>query len=145
VVPAEDFRVAIKRVAGVISLAGTGREWPGLIMGSTCHQTLRLIAVDGSREIVVGRSPMVIGRHPGCDVRLGSSQVSRRHCCLSAVEGDVVIHDLGSTNGVWINGQRVTWGRLRTGDRLSIARFAFRLEAASGEEVQRSGPSQPDR
>ena len=103
-------------------------------MDAIDHRKIRLIALDGCREIVVGRTPLVIGRHPGCDFRLGSSRVSRHHCCLSAVDGDVVVRDLGSTNGLWINGQRVTWGRLRPGDRLSIAHFDFRLEVASQEE-----------
>ena len=104
-------------------------------MNSLDHRKIRLIALDGCREIVVGRTPLVIGRHPGCDVQLGSSQVSRHHCCMSEVDGDVEVCDLGSTNGLWINGRRVTWGRLRPGDRLSIANFDFRVEVVSQEEA----------
>ena len=107
-------------------------------MDSTDHQTMRLMALDADCEIVVGRTPLVIGRHPGCDFRLGSTRVSRHHCCVSEVDGDVEVCDLGSTNGLWVNGQRVTWGRLRPGDRLSIAHFEFRLEVDSLAEVRAS-------
>ena len=102
-------------------------------MDSREHRTIRLIAVDGCLEIVVGRTPLVIGRHSGCDVRLGSCRVSRHHCCLTEVEGEaeVVVRDLCSTNGIRINGERVTMGRLRPGDRLAIANFVFRLEVDS--------------
>jgi pSer/pThr/pTyr-binding forkhead associated (FHA) protein len=105
-------------------------------MDATDQRKIRLIALDGCCEIVVGRAPVVIGRHPGCDVRLGSTRVSRHHCCVSAVEGDLVVRDLGSTNGLRINGERVTWGRLRPGDKLSIAHYEFRLEVDSLAETR---------
>ena len=46
----------------------------------------------------------------------------RQHCCMSQDKGEVTVRDLGSTNGIRINGQRVERGRLRPGDELSIAR-----------------------
>jgi pSer/pThr/pTyr-binding forkhead associated (FHA) protein len=44
----------------------------------------------------------------------------------------VVVRDLGSTNGIWINGERVETGKLRPGDELSIAHIRYRLQ---GEEA----------
>lgn len=46
-------------------------------------------------------------------------------------EGEVVVRDLGSTNGIRINGQRVEMGRLRPGDELSIAHIRYRLDDGS--------------
>jgi pSer/pThr/pTyr-binding forkhead associated (FHA) protein len=51
----------------------------------------------------------------------------------------VVVRDLGSTNGIWINGMRVETGRLRPGDELSIAHFRYRLECEEDSE-QASDP-----
>jgi pSer/pThr/pTyr-binding forkhead associated (FHA) protein len=48
---------------------------------------------------------------------------------MTEADGAVVVRDLGSTNGVWINGERVEFGQLRPGDELSIAHFRYRLEA----------------
>jgi pSer/pThr/pTyr-binding forkhead associated (FHA) protein len=41
--------------------------------------------------------------------------------------GEVVVRDLDSTNGTWVNGERVTEGILRSGDELGIAHLRFRL------------------
>jgi pSer/pThr/pTyr-binding forkhead associated (FHA) protein len=88
---------------------------------------LLLVALDGGPDIPAGREPIVVGRHARCDVRLRSPRVSRRHCCLTAVDGVVIVRDLGSTNGTLINGRRVEAGRLRPGDELSIANLRYRL------------------
>ena len=69
-----------------------------------------------------------MGRHPSCDARLDSLRVSRHHCCISHEDGELFVRDLGSTNGVRINGERVKLGRLRMGDELSIAHFRYRFE-----------------
>jgi pSer/pThr/pTyr-binding forkhead associated (FHA) protein len=47
---------------------------------------------------------------------------------------EVVVRDLGSTNGTWINGGRVHCGRLKPGDEVSIAYNRYRLEEARGYE-----------
>lgn len=49
-------------------------------------------------------------------------------------KGEIVVRDLGSTNGIRINGQRVEMGRLRPGDELSIAHIRYRLDDGSGAE-----------
>ena len=86
-----------------------------------------LLALDGGENILMGREPMVVGRHPLCDVRLTSPRVSRRHCCLTEVDGAVVVRDLGSSYGTLINGRRVEAGRLWPGDELAIANLRYRL------------------
>jgi len=49
---------------------------------------------------------------------------------MTQADGEVVVRDLGSTNGTRINGERVEVGRLRPGDELSIAHYRYRLEAS---------------
>jgi pSer/pThr/pTyr-binding forkhead associated (FHA) protein len=88
----------------------------------------RLVAVDEGPDIMLDRALVVVGRHPACDTRLDSLRVSRQHCCMVQENGEVVVRDLGSTNGIRINGQRVEIGRLKVGDELSIAHIRFRLE-----------------
>lgn len=91
---------------------------------------MQLIALDRGPDIPLGPSPLVVGRDPRCDARLGSPRVSRRHCCLARADGGVFVRDLGSTNGIRINGLRVDRGRLRPGDELAIGDFRFRVERA---------------
>ncbi len=66
-----------------------------------------LCAVSGGPDIPVDRPLVLVGRHPNCDARLDSEWVSLRHCVLARDGGDVVVRDLGSTNGTSINGRRV--------------------------------------
>src|SRR5919199_3556359 len=97
---------------------------------------VRLVALDEGPDIQVDRAMLVVGRHPQCDTRLDSIRVSRRHCCMTQDNGEVVVRDLGSTNGIRINGQRVEAGRLRPGDELSIAHIRYRMENGAGADYQ---------
>jgi pSer/pThr/pTyr-binding forkhead associated (FHA) protein len=87
--------------------------------------------VSGGPEIRVDSPLVLIGRHPQCDARLDSDWVSLRHCVLTEDAGDVVVRDLVSTNGTWVNGRRVELGRLKPGDEKSIAHIRYRLEGAA--------------
>jgi predicted component of type VI protein secretion system len=95
----------------------------------------RLVALDEGPDIPVDRAMVVVGRHPQCDARLDSIRISRRHCCMAEDNGEVVVRDLGSTNGIRINGQRVEAGRLRPGDELSIAHIRYRLEGSVSHDL----------
>jgi hypothetical protein len=96
---------------------------------------MRLVALGEGPDIPVDRAMIVVGRHPTCDTRLESLRVSRRHCCLAPVRGEMVVRDLGSTNGIRINGHRVETGRLRPGDELSIAHIRYKLDGGRGPEM----------
>jgi predicted component of type VI protein secretion system len=99
-----------------------------------------LVALDGGPDIPTGREPIVVGRHPRCDVRLHWPRVSRWHCCLTEVDGVVIVRDLGSSNGTLINGRRVEAGRLRPGDELSIANLRYRLEQGPADPASTADP-----
>ena len=96
---------------------------------------VRLVSLDEGPDIPLDRAMVVVGRHPQCDARLDSLRVSRHHCCMTTDHGEVIVRDLGSTNGIRINGQRVEHGRLRSGDELSIAHIRYRLENGGANEV----------
>jgi hypothetical protein len=102
--------------------------------------TARLVAVDEGPDIVLDRAMVVVGRHPACDARLDSLRVSRHHCCMMQESGEVVVRDLGSTNGIRINGQRVEMGRLKPGDELSIAHIRYRLDNGMGHDQTLADP-----
>jgi len=101
----------------------------------------RLVALDEGSDISLDRSMVVVGRHPLCDVRLDSLRISRHHCCMTQDKDEVVVRDLGSTNGIRINGERVERGRLRPGDELSIAHIRYRLENGVGQDMTLADPN----
>jgi pSer/pThr/pTyr-binding forkhead associated (FHA) protein len=71
---------------------------------------------------------LLIGRHPECDVRIDLPKVSRRHCCIAQVYDRLVIRDLGSRNGLRVNGRLVDEALLRPGDEVAIGPLIYRLE-----------------
>lgn len=89
---------------------------------------VQLVALDDSPDIIVDKPVLLIGRHPECDVQILSRKISRRHCCIALVNDYLVVRDLGSTNGISINGQVVAEGRLKPGDELLIGDHHYRLE-----------------
>jgi pSer/pThr/pTyr-binding forkhead associated (FHA) protein len=100
----------------------------------------RFVAIDEGPDITLDRAMIVVGRDPSCDTRLDSLRVSRHHCCMTPKNDEVVVRDLGSTNGIRINGMRIETGSLSPGDELSIAHFRYRLEREN-ESEQASDPA----
>jgi hypothetical protein len=67
----------------------------------------------------------VLGRGETCEVRVDSSQASRRHAAVRAEGDQVRVRDLGSTNGTFVNGERVEGERaLVPGDRIEVGGVA---------------------
>jgi pSer/pThr/pTyr-binding forkhead associated (FHA) protein len=64
-----------------------------------------------------------IGRATGADFIVDAPLVSRVHCRLTVLpDGDLEVRDLDSTNGTFVNGERVERARLTSGDRLRVGR-----------------------
>jgi hypothetical protein len=83
---------------------------------------------DGPPPISLSRPVLLVGRHPECDVRIDRPQISRRHCCLAIVDQHVVMRDLGSRHGCWLNGRRVDEAHVELGDEVAIGHLIYRLE-----------------
>ncbi|MEK7252936.1 MAG: FHA domain-containing protein [Actinomycetota bacterium] len=63
------------------------------------------------------------GRHPEAAIFLDDVTVSRHHAAFSMEEGTLVVRDLGSTNGTYVNGTRCDQAELAAGDEVIIGRF----------------------
>ncbi|OWK37652.1 FHA domain-containing protein [Fimbriiglobus ruber] len=86
-----------------------------------------LLALTDGPSILIDKPVLLFGRHQECDVQLNSKKVSRRHCCVAQVNDYLVVRDLGSTNGIRINGKRVNEGKLLPGDELMIGNFRYQV------------------
>jgi predicted component of type VI protein secretion system len=87
----------------------------------------QLIALTDGPNILLDKPILLLGRHPECDIQLNSRKVSRRHCCIAQVRDYLVVRDLGSTNGIRINGEKVDEGKLHAGDELTIGNFRYQI------------------
>jgi len=80
-------------------------------------------------------SSVLIGRHQECDLRLFDETTSRRHARIVVEDGDVSLSDLGSSNGTWLNGERITGpARLFDGDVVRIGDTQLRYLSGEGSD-----------
>jgi hypothetical protein len=89
----------------------------------------RPVLVAGGRRHAIGPGGVVVGRSRDCDVVLADSNVSRRHAEIRPAGDGWTIADLGSTNGVRVNGRAIDGAhRLRPGDEVEIGTVATTFE-----------------
>jgi hypothetical protein len=96
----------------------------------------RLVVVGGkkaSRSDVSVRLPAIVGRGDRATVLVMHRTVSRAHCELLERDGQILVRDLGSKNGIYVGNDQVTEALLKSGDVLTIGPLAFRVEYQSVE------------
>src|SRR3954453_14942322 len=77
----------------------------------------------------LGDGVTTAGRHDECQIRLKSSEVSRRHCQFFEKNGMLLVKDMGSANGTFLNGKKIEGQRgLEPGDELTIGPVKLRVE-----------------
>jgi hypothetical protein len=109
---------------------------------SADDEALSLVMVEGceaGRRIRIAERPVIAGRERHLDIVLDDGEVSRLHCFVGVVDGEVVVEDLGSTNGTFVDGRRI--GRrapLPVGSLLRVGDHIFRCERCSLRDVERA-------
>ncbi len=88
--------------------------------------TLVMFKEDGTRrDFEMERDSIVIGRSGDCDFQIPLAVVSRRHCKVSRKGGRLVVKDLGSSNGTYLNDKRVLQAEIKPGDVLKVGPVIF--------------------
>jgi pSer/pThr/pTyr-binding forkhead associated (FHA) protein len=98
---------------------------------------LAMFRGDGERRsFSVVREMTVVGRREDCDLRIPVGDVSRKHCRLVVGDDSVRIEDLGSSNGTYVNHQRVQEAVLQPGDVIQIGpvQFIIQIDGIPAEE-----------
>src|ERR1700723_1558953 len=106
-------------VAGVIAAAAPAADW-----------SAELIRIDGERPVthVLSRRTR-IGRAAGCELQIEAGSVSRHHALILVGPREAIIEDLNSTNGVFVNGRKVSRQPLGDGDAVTVGEIQFRYMA----------------
>jgi len=87
-----------------------------------------LVPEGGGDNIPLIRGTLTIGRRDSCDICLRLPNVSGLHCELSFQDGFWMIKDMGSTNGIKVNGARVMKKVLNPGEKITIAKKTYTIE-----------------
>ncbi|MGE5615375.1 MAG: PP2C family protein-serine/threonine phosphatase [Bacillota bacterium] len=113
---------------------------PGGRDGDTRAHYLNIVEGDGKgRQILIGNEPMEIGRSAPAHVVLPDPRVSRTHCRVCLVMGEVIVLDLGSSNGTFIDGKKIEAGApLAVGARLQVGSHVLEHEYRNRKEVEAS-------
>jgi pSer/pThr/pTyr-binding forkhead associated (FHA) protein len=92
------------------------------------HAGARLVRLDAGCAAAVfpiAGDPMIIGRDPGNQIFLGDTLASKRHAALSFQGRRLIVEDLNSLNGTWVNERRVSWQDLVPGDVIRVGRNLY--------------------
>lgn len=131
------IQTSIERLGGggPIGAAGAGAA------AAPLECTAELVRLDGKHNTThtLARRTRV-GRAPGCELQIESSSVSRHHALLLMSSRDVIIEDLNSTNGVLVNGRKVSRQLLNDGDLITIGEAQFRLSLKVTHKVLETPP-----
>ena len=90
--------------------------------------SVHLVALTEGPNIPLDKPIVLIGRHQECDIQIPSRKISRRHCCIAQINNHLVVRDLGSTNGIRINGVKALEGSLQAEDELMIGNMRYQLK-----------------
>lgn len=102
------------------------------------EQLGELVPVGGGDAIPLIQEVMTIGRRESCDICLKFQNVSGTHAELSFKNGIWYVRDMGSTNGVKVNGERTLRRPLRPGDEVSVAnhRYTIQYQLSAGSSIE---------
>jgi DNA-binding NtrC family response regulator len=112
-------------------VARSATVYSDILDGGTGRLRCQLVVVDGpdrGRACRLGEADVTVGVDRDVDLVLSDDRVSARHVAVCADGARFVVRDLGSTNGTWYEGSRVTELAITAGSTLLVGRSAVRIE-----------------
>jgi pSer/pThr/pTyr-binding forkhead associated (FHA) protein len=89
------------------------------------------------RVVPLDKPKLVVGREPTCEIHIDNLGISRQHCAFEQRGEAFIVQDLGSSNGTYVNGKKVTEHFLNNDDEVMIGKFTLRFK----NELQAASPS----
>lgn len=103
---------------------------------------LHLVSQDplaSPREIVLDQFPAEIGRGNEVALRIDDRWISRRHCRLTVEDDELVVEDLGSRHGTYVNGAAITKSQLTSGSELCLGLSHFAVQVVAHDVLVPAG------
>ena len=118
----------------------------GPVAGSGPDDRMHYLVVTGSagaeQRVELGPQAIVIGREPPADMVIPDTRISRKHCRVGLILDDVFVTDLGSSNGTYVDGERISGnaflpvgGRLRLGDHTLVHEWRARRDVQASKDL----------
>ena len=121
-------RTVIARPGGINAQAATDDR---------AHYLVVVEGVDPGRRIELSDKHVVIGRSKPADIVIADALVSRSHCRVGLIMGELFVTDQGSSNGTFVAGERIAGPKLISpGERITVGTHVFEHEWRSRREVQ---------
>src|SRR5262249_25956718 len=79
-------------------------------------------------QIKIDKDNLIIGRSRTCDIIIQSAKISRQHASITRAGDDFFMEDLGSANGVWKDGEKITRSKIEPGDVYTISEESLTFE-----------------
>jgi pSer/pThr/pTyr-binding forkhead associated (FHA) protein len=107
---------------------------------------LKLTNVDQHKPpVVLDQFPVIVGLDPGADLCLDDSSVGHYQCMIDHSDGELMVWDLGTKAGTFINGCRVSpKAPVRPGDELAFGKSRFLVHYDNGARPPKPGPNDAD-
>jgi adenylate cyclase len=93
----------------------------------------RLASTDGTLTFDLTSISVIVGRAPTADLPVVDPTVSRRHAQILSDENGLSVHDLGSSNGTFVNGNKIENAPIVPGDVIAFGKVSFRLEGEASK------------
>lgn len=98
---------------------------------------------ESARIVPLGNAILFIGRDPSSGIYIDTSEISRNHASISFVDGKYILRDNGSTNGSFLNGEKIAKGVLAHGDEIRFGPYAFSVDLLAPQDSQPQEPEEP--
>lgn len=122
-----------------VVLGGIGSDGLRPVGNERAHYLVLIAGGEPGRRVRLGADALLIGRAPPAGLILADAKVSRTHCRVEVAQDEVIVTDLGSTNGTFIDGKQVFGSMpLPTGARLQLGAHVLEHEWRSREDVEGS-------
>lgn len=100
-----------------------------------------IFAGQEQKNHALDKPKMIVGREPTCEIHIDNLGISRQHCQFSTRGEAFVVQDLGSSNGTFVNGRKITEHFLNDGDEVVIGKYTlkFKNEFQSSPKADAAG------
>lgn len=99
------------------------------------YELLPIGASEGRKALLLSKKRVLIGRSQTCDIKIPHNEVTAIHAVLEAHGGKFKVFDMNSTNGTYVNGERIVSKTCQLGDKLQFGPLEFKLQKYQEDDV----------